>query len=446
MNTVTLHVYDLSQGMARQLSPMVMGKQIDGIWHTGIEVYDREYYYGGGICSDPPNQTPYGTPYSVETMGTTTKTREDFLAFLRSVSRRFSFDNYHLLENNCNNFSDACTMFLLDRHIPQYILDLPTEAMNSPLGPMIRPVIDQMQTSIRNQSIGHQEVLSVPRNESTKVQIMGTQGEAVQGQLSNSSSSTFPVQLARTSRTPEYWKSPIVLAKANRSAIRKKLHEFDSSFPPNSDPSFENILSNLRSCSLEKAFPALDFLRLYVLQNNNHAVSVAHDLGFLFERFITADEAPDTARMMTLRVAVNLFAHESSSICVCQREAINSVIDTLCLALESPNRQVRKPAAILGLNIAGASRRHKAAPELSEDNMVRLLYAGVARLNSDPPPGPEESTPLMQMLVIIADGKEESRSYISAFELNVNVYSEKDSCPDDDTRTAARHLHRMLAA
>lgn len=44
MSTVTLHVYDLSQGMARQLSPAFLGRQIDGIWHTGIEVYGREYY------------------------------------------------------------------------------------------------------------------------------------------------------------------------------------------------------------------------------------------------------------------------------------------------------------------------------------------------------------------------------------------------------------------
>jgi hypothetical protein len=29
---VKLHIYDLSQGMARQLSTTVLGKGIDGIW------------------------------------------------------------------------------------------------------------------------------------------------------------------------------------------------------------------------------------------------------------------------------------------------------------------------------------------------------------------------------------------------------------------------------
>jgi hypothetical protein len=31
------------------------GKQLEGIWHTGILVYDEEYYFGGGgIESCPP--------------------------------------------------------------------------------------------------------------------------------------------------------------------------------------------------------------------------------------------------------------------------------------------------------------------------------------------------------------------------------------------------------
>jgi hypothetical protein len=28
---------------------MLLGKQIDGIWHTGIIVYGKEFYFGGGI-------------------------------------------------------------------------------------------------------------------------------------------------------------------------------------------------------------------------------------------------------------------------------------------------------------------------------------------------------------------------------------------------------------
>lgn len=53
-------MYDLSQGMAKQMSKQLTGTQIDGIWHTGIVVYDQEFYFGGGISYDPPGQTPFG--------------------------------------------------------------------------------------------------------------------------------------------------------------------------------------------------------------------------------------------------------------------------------------------------------------------------------------------------------------------------------------------------
>lgn len=52
---VKLYVYDLSMGMARSLSPSLIGREIPGIYHTGIAVYNREFFFGGGIqeASEP---------------------------------------------------------------------------------------------------------------------------------------------------------------------------------------------------------------------------------------------------------------------------------------------------------------------------------------------------------------------------------------------------------
>jgi hypothetical protein len=39
--SVVCNLYDLSQGLAKNMSRMIIGKQIDGIWHTGIVVYGK---------------------------------------------------------------------------------------------------------------------------------------------------------------------------------------------------------------------------------------------------------------------------------------------------------------------------------------------------------------------------------------------------------------------
>jgi hypothetical protein len=57
MSKVLLYVYDLSGGLARQLSLPLTGKYIEGIWHTSVVVYGREVYYGQGILESVPGMT-----------------------------------------------------------------------------------------------------------------------------------------------------------------------------------------------------------------------------------------------------------------------------------------------------------------------------------------------------------------------------------------------------
>lgn len=94
---VVLYLYDLSQGMARQLSPALLGKQIDGIWHTGIIVYGYEYYYGGGIQVAKPGATMAGNPTQIIPLGRTSKKQSEFHAFLRAESHKFTPETYSLL-------------------------------------------------------------------------------------------------------------------------------------------------------------------------------------------------------------------------------------------------------------------------------------------------------------------------------------------------------------
>uniref|UniRef100_A0A4W3GZE9 palmitoyl-protein hydrolase n=1 Tax=Callorhinchus milii TaxID=7868 RepID=A0A4W3GZE9_CALMI len=91
---VKLYVYDLSRGLARQFSPMMLGKQLDGIWHTAVVVNGEEFFYGSsGIANCQPGGTLLGPPDSVIDLGTTEVTEEIFMDYLSSLGES-SFSAY----------------------------------------------------------------------------------------------------------------------------------------------------------------------------------------------------------------------------------------------------------------------------------------------------------------------------------------------------------------
>ncbi|KAL0371191.1 UNVERIFIED_CONTAM: Desumoylating isopeptidase 1 [Sesamum angustifolium] len=146
---VALNVYDLSQGLARQLSTTFLGKPIEGIWHTGVVVYGYEYYFGGGIQSAPAGTTPYGTPIRVVDLGFTHVPKDVFEMYLQEIGPRYTAETYSLLTHNCNNFSNEVAQFLVGASIPDYILNLPNEVISSPMGALILPMIQQLETTLR---------------------------------------------------------------------------------------------------------------------------------------------------------------------------------------------------------------------------------------------------------------------------------------------------------
>jgi hypothetical protein len=87
-------------------------------------------------------------------LGDTSKTESELSAFLRSINHRFTQETYDLLNNNCNNFSDEVSRFLLGLGIPTHIVDLPRIVFSTPGGAMLRPMIEGMQQNIRMQQGG----------------------------------------------------------------------------------------------------------------------------------------------------------------------------------------------------------------------------------------------------------------------------------------------------
>ena len=147
---VIVYQYDLTGGLARTMSRSFIGKQIDGVWHTGVCVYGKEYFYGGGICIGEPKKTPYGYPVKELEFGYTNKTMEEFQSYIKSINSQFTINTYDVLKHNCNHFTDAALFYLVGKHLPNSILKQHEEILNTPMGQMIRPMLENMSTGGNN--------------------------------------------------------------------------------------------------------------------------------------------------------------------------------------------------------------------------------------------------------------------------------------------------------
>ncbi len=135
MSKVELYVYDLSNGLARSLSLPLTGRQIDGIWHTSVVLWNREIYYGQGILEvSPPGTThvsvilsisfhqvdvyeissdryrQHGNPVQKIELGTTQIDEATFEEYLDNMRDHYTGEKYHLLEFNCNSFTNDVSL------------------------------------------------------------------------------------------------------------------------------------------------------------------------------------------------------------------------------------------------------------------------------------------------------------------------------------------------
>lgn len=133
---VRLYIYDLSKGLAKALSTVFLGKQLPGIWHTSIVSYGREYFFGAmGIESCGAGETILGDPDQILTLGNTELPYSLFLEYIFALGESsYKPQTYDLFKHNCNNFTQEVAVFLTGKSIPQEILELPDEILNTPLG------------------------------------------------------------------------------------------------------------------------------------------------------------------------------------------------------------------------------------------------------------------------------------------------------------------------
>ena len=71
---------------------------------------------------------------------------------MKALRPKFSNTNYDLFKNNCNHFTEAVSQALLGKSIPDEIISLPMDFMNSPLGASLMPIVTQMSDSFKIKS------------------------------------------------------------------------------------------------------------------------------------------------------------------------------------------------------------------------------------------------------------------------------------------------------
>jgi hypothetical protein len=325
-NEVKLYIYDISNGMAAQFSPII-GFPLEGIWHTGIVVFGWEYFYGGGITYDVPGQTPFGSPVKTITLGHTNIPVDVFQDFLTSVSSRFTVNTYNILTHNCNNFTNECSNFLLGKGIPEDIVSLPQRAMATPFGQALKPMFDQMQSQMSSVHGSHE--ISQPGVSSSQTP---TVTPTIPSILPNVSNQPYAHPHTKLSFKEIYKKKPQLFTVGNIKGIVSKLKEnlktfsyqlsseeeelmvflqnhmlnlesiVSATFPVNTFPLFDNVLNKMPE---NMSFPCLDIIRLLLLNDSISQKFMSSDMLARILKF-TNPESNGPEQVMALRIVANL--------------------------------------------------------------------------------------------------------------------------------------------
>ncbi|KAI3639563.1 hypothetical protein MIR68_002257 [Amoeboaphelidium protococcarum] len=362
MAKVQLYVYDLSMGLARQMSMAYMGTQVDAIYHTSVVVFNTEWWFGGGISNSRPYSSPHGRPIEVVDMGVTHIDADTFTDYLNELRNVWTADKYHLLNNNCNNFTDTVCQFLVGKGIPSRITSLPSTFMNSPLGRQLTPMINQMfgqgyqQNSAEEMSVETVDVLTkqavkINSAQQNKQLIVFSEGNAQAiGDKVKSGLTQSLVSIAVVDK--------LVLAIKGGSIIKVEASQF---------------LQLLQSCKPEVKFALYDLLRLYIAKSGSTHIDLTPVLELAIKE-VSCEQL--TTLAMILRLCANVVAsnHNKQSV----QTAITRIVTQSLQGLQNNFGSLRLSEALT----AALFNLCHTDPSNDEDLTMELITACIHSLNT----------------------------------------------------------------
>lgn len=149
---VQAFIYDLSQGMAKSTSQLILGRQLELVPHTAIVVFGREYFLSAGPQVGDPGQTvPLPVSQRLD-LGRTSRSRAELEDYIfTTLAREFTEANYDLMHRNCNHFADAVAKYLLQgRGIPGNLVTMAEEVLSRPEGQSLRIMVQDAEQSLRS--------------------------------------------------------------------------------------------------------------------------------------------------------------------------------------------------------------------------------------------------------------------------------------------------------
>jgi len=124
---VFLHIYDVGKRDGTQAMNRVLRAFGTGVFHVGVEVYNREWSYRGGtagrtgifVCQ--PRMCEHHTYCESVAMGGTRLSEEEVLQSVQAMEGHWHMNNYDVLRHNCCHFADTFCLHLGVGEIPSWV-------------------------------------------------------------------------------------------------------------------------------------------------------------------------------------------------------------------------------------------------------------------------------------------------------------------------------------